>query len=713
MAGTVQVTFGANIQPLIDGIDKVRTSVNSIGSSLTHLAEAFGIAFSAEGIKSFVESMAQLGLNTERTEATLGLSNDEVVQLSGFAKLTGTDVDSLSTGIERMSLQIQKSTRDGINPQAQALKVLGLNARELIGLPADQWFLKLAAAVGRFNPSLNLTNAVMAVGGRGIADMMPALLRGAEGFQRLTQEVQKASEGLAQAVPGMADTHEKLTLLGVAAQSLGARIFTAVKPAIDAVVVSVTNWVESFHGDEIRDNLNDIGNATIEVGRNVSLFAIEVGASFAQLKDNLGYILGAAAAIAVATKQWQIAAALAAPAMLDLAKYFHSGSDQITKDADAAKAHINAIADAAKAAFNAQVPHSGTGAAMAADLIAISQAAQESMLAMTRQNATAINENGAQMVAAMQSHYQEMIKRVDDFYALRKEQLAGEVAQYKITYGQETAALLQELDARQAGEDAAYDAEIAALKAAGKNYEAVVKQKTAADDKWRLDHDKIVQDSLKHEAAQWQSMLGTVESEFNSQLRGLLAGTTTWQQAWRKMLGDMIIRFIEMCETLAVKWAATELAKTTATVAGTSVREGAESAASSAGMLAMIGNAIKAIVADAGQTFAGVFAFLAPTMGPAAAGPAAASSAAVLGAVPSLAVGGYVERGGLALIHANETIVPARASSPYAGGGGVTRSDLRGLLADHRDQMGQMMALHRGVMSGLEGEIYNLRRKLR
>ena len=87
-------------------------------------------------------------------------------------------------------------------------------------------------------------------------------------------------------------------------------------------------------------------------------------------------------------------------------------------------------------------------------------------------------------------------------------------------------------------------------------------------------------------------------------------------------------------------------------------------------MLGMVANAIKAIMTDAAQVFGGVFAFLAPTMEPAAAGPAAAAQASVLAAVPSLDVGtDYVTRGGFAFIHAGERITPARTSGPFTGAG--------------------------------------------
>ncbi len=75
-------------------------------------------------------------------------------------------------------------------------------------------------------------------------------------------------------------------------------------------------------------------------------------------------------------------------------------------------------------------------------------------------------------------------------------------------------------------------------------------------------------------------------------------------------------------------------------------------------------------MADAAQTFAGVFAFLAPTMGPAAAGPAAAAQASVSAAAIFDVGTDYVVRGGLALIHPGETIIPAaRGSGPFTGAG--------------------------------------------
>ena len=190
----------------------------------------------------------------------------------------------------------------------------------------------------------------------------------------------------------------------------------------------------------------------------------------------------------------------------------------------------------------------------------------------------------------------------------------------------------------------------------------------------------------------------------------------TWSQAFKKTLGDLIIKFIEFGEQVLVKWIATELAKTTATTTGAAARTAAEETSATATIGGRIAAAISAIMMDAAQTFGGVFAFLAPEMGPAAAGPAAASAASV-SAAAIFAVGtDYVERGGLALIHPGETIIPAaRGSGPYTGQGGrgggssgsttnnfnISANDSRDVARFFNDNAGHMLkAINSAVRKG-------------
>ena len=157
----------------------------------------------------------------------------------------------------------------------------------------------------------------------------------------------------------------------------------------------------------------------------------------------------------------------------------------------------------------------------------------------------------------------------------------------------------------------------------------------------------------------------------------------------KNIAGDLIIKMIEDAVKFELEWLASqarvlaghlasETAMTSATAAGASARTAAEQRSAASGMLANIAAAVQAIMRDAAQAFAGVFAFLAPVMGPAAAGPAAAAQASVSAAAIFDVGTDYVVRGGLALIHPGETIIPAaRGSGPFTAAAWGRRSTRR------------------------------------
>ncbi len=247
--------------------------------------------------------------------------------------------------------------------------------------------------------------------------------------------------------------------------------------------------------------------------------------------------------------------------------------------------------------------------------------------------------------------------------------LNAEASQFQITQNQKFAMLEAETQKE-------YEAEATLLQQKEELGNLSVEQRKKVLDKiaeleakHRVDMIKLDEQAIAQQQQMWTTSLNTIESAFNSQLRGLLAGTTSWSKAFKNILGDIIIKFIEMCEQMVVKWVAAQLAQTTATTSGAAARAAAEQTAASSGILANAANAMRAIMTDAAQAFAGVFAFLAPTMGPAAAGPAAAAQASVSAAAIFDVGTDYVVRGGLALIHQGETIVPARGSGPYTGAG--------------------------------------------
>ena len=154
----------------------------------------------------------------------------------------------------------------------------------------------------------------------------------------------------------------------------------------------------------------------------------------------------------------------------------------------------------------------------------------------------------------------------------------------------------------------------------------------------------------------------------------------TMQQLTQQAIGKLIDLGLEEAE----HWILNELRKTARDPNGRCCRaHGAEAAGARAGMLAQVGAILKSIMASAGETFAGIFGFLSPVMGPAAAGPAAAGEATVMSVASmvsaSAAQGFDVPSGlsGLMQFHPREMMLPApladkvrNMTEPGSGGGG-------------------------------------------
>lgn len=195
--------------------------------------------------------------------------------------------------------------------------------------------------------------------------------------------------------------------------------------------------------------------------------------------------------------------------------------------------------------------------------------------------------------------------------------------------------------------------------------------------------------ATEHEVQRLQqssfSIFQTIRNAFSGMLQGMLQGTQTWQEVVRNLFTNLLAAIINAKIDELVVWVSTEQAKTAATVAGATTRAAAESTADAAGeggIAARIGKALKAIMADAAQVYADVFAYLSGVMGPLAAIPAGAAAALVLGArvlLPSLDVGTWnVPSDMVAKIHKGEMVVPApfapsmRRALAGGGSGGDT-----------------------------------------
>ena len=721
MANRVTVEFGASTTELKNAVDDVNTSLDSVkghtqslADDLKALAALGGIVLTFDGLKQGFDSLTAFAGQVQSAQSQMGGSLQSMTTLSGVAAMTGVSFQSLQQAVAEANLNIQKSTKDGFTPASQALKVLGLSARELQGLSTEQWFAKVSDAVSRFNPSLNLTTTVQTAFGRGITQLMPLLLEGSDGFSKITSEVEHAQRGLAAALPGISETKSKLDLLTLSSKAFGAQIFTMLKPAIDSAIDMFQRLTSYITPQKIGDAANAIGNVLINIAQNVAEFLARCEASVIHFKDMLLSLVDIKITMpdmsAISDKlNWMTDKVEGAYASIKSTLAEHLPQITIGNDATQEELRhtaenllrIQAAADRARAALNNAVPTTGSWQAMARDMDRLNTEVLATAENFTRLDAPVPNFGIKNALAAQSERIEAEIAAEQQKLERIKIILNEEAAANKLTETQKTLATETAIAQSYQAEMNFIAQKIALYARGSKEYEAAEKEKAKLTADYEKQMLQTVVASQKEMTTTITQNLQTVTSAFNSQLRGLLAGTTSWASAMKSIAADLFLKMIEAVEQWAVKHAATiladsllqktqaatdvataasaEAAKTAATVSGAASRAAAETTGSAAGLSGQISNAITSIGIDAGKVFAGVFGFLAPIMGPAAAGPAAASEATALAAgMAPLAVGAWdIPSIMPALLHPGEMVVPENFASglrSQIGGGNSVSS---------------------------------------
>jgi hypothetical protein len=704
MADDVQITVGAQLDGLASSMDSakemvggLKEHVEGLNETFTRLAEVAGIALGVDAFKEWVQSSAELGEKMERTAAMLGITAREASELSGMAKMTGTDFDGLVRAMERFDLGLASSEKSS-SRVAQALGALGLKASSLKGELPMQQLETLSEAFVRLADGPNKTAAAMALLGRAGAEMIPFLDRGKEGMEEIRRVLEETGAVMSnETAAAFADTKEHISEMSLAWTGLSNKLFEVARGPIDAAIQAITRFLETITKKDIAGAMLTASDSVIEFGgeavkwfgdvhREWDAFTGAISSSVSFVVDNLAQVQRGAERLAYPF-------ALLAD---DARRYVTGNWDNIGGTAWAKIPLLDPTgSQASKALFDDMINHKVASALAGADRLLGAPGdkwggevnAGTAFGAAPKAQAGAMNlgagGRGADDAAKQQSEatligLNEVLKAAEDAAKEREKFLDDELSHHKISVSEWLSQSIDALNKELASVKSTYAQEIAL---AGDNAQKVAEAKAKEADLVRKINDQIVADNRKaldDQTKQWEDYGNQVSSALNSQLRSLLSGQESFGAAMKKMLADLLLKWMETSITATGKWIADQVAQTAATQVGATARAAAQTEGAGAGLAADAANVLKEIAGGAAATFAGVFGFLAPVMGPAAAGPAAAA----MGSVE--AVGGMlydtgawnVPRDMYAGIHAGEMIVPQRGGiadefrAMMSGGGG-------------------------------------------
>lgn len=246
----IDVKFGADTGELEGHMAQIRemlqgltNPLRALRENLGEISEAFLAAFAVEKIEAFMSKFAELGATIEHMSQRIGVSTDDLQMFAFAAGTVGVSLESAGMAMQRLELHMTRVSQGVGGAAAEAFSTLDINVKrsdgsmksvlEIMGEIGDKFSVTADGAVK--------TATAIELFGRAGANMIPYLNLGKEGMAEVDAQAKALGLTLSeQTIKGMEDTAIELYTMEAAFRRLGAAIFDAAKPAIDAIITSVT-----------------------------------------------------------------------------------------------------------------------------------------------------------------------------------------------------------------------------------------------------------------------------------------------------------------------------------------------------------------------------------------------------------------------------------------------------------------------------------------
>src|ERR1700761_1435752 len=214
------------------------------------------------------------------------------------------------------------------------------------------------------------------------------------------------------------------------------------------------------------------------------------------------------------------------------------------------------------------------------DALSATQSLQQSFAADSARAAAALRGNDdaayADAARAAQLATSEELRILEDATKQKLALYSEEARFFQITQQQKLSLSQQAIDAEYVGELAALQRQEAlsdqSLAAKQRTDDMIIEATRRRDDQVA----ELSRSALQQQERDYQAFGNSITQAFNSQLRGLLSGTANWHTAFRNALADLLIKFVEFCETTVEHYVLAEAMKTAATTTGVAARTPAE-----------------------------------------------------------------------------------------------------------------------------------------
>lgn len=256
------VSVGANIASLVTGMregatvvtgasEEMSTSIKGLTSTIEGmLAPLAAMAALFEAFSYLTESVSmtnEFGEQLRIAAAKTGIAVEQLSALQFAAHMADVDVEALTTGLQRLSRNLEAVAKGGKGPATDALAALGVSATTADGhlRPLHDILLQLAERFSRFEDGAGKTALAMDLFGRSGASLIPLLNEGAAGIAELEKKAKELGVTMnADDVEAARLFDDQMKELHAVMQALQREIGLALMP----ILIQLAKWFESTIG---------------------------------------------------------------------------------------------------------------------------------------------------------------------------------------------------------------------------------------------------------------------------------------------------------------------------------------------------------------------------------------------------------------------------------------------------------------------------------
>lgn len=282
----------------LGSVKDIKAEISGIKGAIAGGAAAIGLTAAAyKSVAMVSQEMEAIDSNAKLADR-LGVDTEALVGLQHAAGLAGVGVEEFGGDFEKMWKNIGNAA-GGDKAAQEAFSAIGLDAKELAGMGADQAFLKIADAIARVPNSAQRAAATTDIFGKSGQALMNTLTQGSDAIREQIDEAQKLGIAYSRVDAAKVEAaNDAITRAQEAFRGTFTQAAAAVAPFVEAGANAFKEWAIAGEGagGRVRDVMEFIAGGAAIVADEVDL--IRTGFKWSQAAV---LAFGAAAADAFAS----------------------------------------------------------------------------------------------------------------------------------------------------------------------------------------------------------------------------------------------------------------------------------------------------------------------------------------------------------------------------------------------------------------------------